>query len=268
MKKVLIILFMLSFFLYGCDMIEYHPYDGRISGEKGINKKNIARIEENCKDKTSIRFAVISDSQRWYDETEDFVKALNKRNDIDFVLHAGDVSDFGLTKEFVWMRDRLNKLNVPYIVVLGNHDCLANGIEIFHTIFGEVNFSFIAGNVKFVCLNTNALEFDYSHPVPDFEFILNELKDERDEYQKTVVAMHVRPYNEEFNNNIAPVFQRYIKEFRDLQFCINGHDHQVQVENIFDDGVIYYGCPNIGKKKYLVFTINQDDAYEYEVVEF
>ena len=137
-------------------MIEYHPYDGRISGKTDINKKNIARIEETCRNKETIRFAMIGDTQRWYDETEAFVNALNKRNDIDFVIHGGDISDFGLTKEFLWQRDILNKLKVPYVVLLGNHDCLANGIEVFRKVFGEENFSFIAGKTKFVCLNTNA----------------------------------------------------------------------------------------------------------------
>ena len=59
-------------------MIEYHPYDGRISGKTDINKKNIARIEETCRNKETIRFAMIGDTQRWYDETEAFVNALNK----------------------------------------------------------------------------------------------------------------------------------------------------------------------------------------------
>lgn len=183
--------------LHSCDMIEYHPYDGRVSGEKNINAKNIERIEESCKGKETIRFAVISDTQRWYDETGSFVNALNKRNDIDFVLHAGDVSDFGFTKEFTWMRDILNKLNVPYVVLLGNHDCLANGEDIFKTVFGEPNFSFLAGDTKFICLNTNALEFDYSRPVPDFKFIEEEYKDSREEYKKTIFAMHVRPFSEQ-----------------------------------------------------------------------
>ena len=39
----------------------------------------------------------MGDSQRWYDETADFVSHLNKRDDIDFVIHGGDVSDFGVT---------------------------------------------------------------------------------------------------------------------------------------------------------------------------
>jgi hypothetical protein len=51
------------------------------------------------------------------------------------------------------------------------------GEEVYTKVFGEDNFSFIAGNVKFVCLNTNAIEYDYSHPVPDFDFIENALAD-------------------------------------------------------------------------------------------
>ena len=259
---------MLSIFLNACDMIEYHPYDGRISGERRVNEKNIKSIESICAEKRTIRFIWMGDSQRFYDETEDFVDNINERDDIDFVIHGGDVSDFGATKEFIWMRDIMNKLSVPYVVLLGNHDCLGNGEDIFREIFGEVNFSFLAGNVKFICLNTNALEFDYSRPVPDFAFMEKEYEDDREEYEKTIFAMHVRPFSEQFNNNVAKVFQEFIQKFPDLQFCLNAHDHQFTADNLFEDGVIYYGTPNVKKRQYLVFTINADDTYDYELVDF
>ena len=86
------------------------------------------RIEANCQGKTTIRFVTMGDSQRWYDETKDFVKAINQRNDIDFVIHGGDMSDFGLTKEFLWQRDIMNGLHVPYVALIGNHDCLGTVI--------------------------------------------------------------------------------------------------------------------------------------------
>lgn len=108
-------------------MIDYHPYDVRISGETEVNAHNMERIEANCQGKTTIRFVTMGDSQRWYDETEDFVKAINQRNDIDFVIHGGDMSDFGLTKEFLWQRDIMNGLHVPYVALIGNHDCLGTG---------------------------------------------------------------------------------------------------------------------------------------------
>lgn len=161
----------LCLLIAGCDMIDYHPYDVHISGETDVNAHNIAQIEQNCQNKTTIRFVTMGDSQRWYDETDDFVSHLNKRDDIDFVIHGGDVSDFGVTDEFLWQRDIMNKLKIPYVVLLGNHDCLGTGEETYRAIFGDPNFSFIAGRVKFVCLNTNAIEFDYSAPFPTSSFL-------------------------------------------------------------------------------------------------
>ncbi len=253
--------------LLSCDMIEYHPYDGRIKGDTNINEKNIRLIEEKCSGKETVRFAMISDTQRWYDETEIFVNHLNKRDDIDFVIHGGDISDFGVTKEFMWMRDILNKLTVPYVCLIGNHDCLGNGNVIFRKIFGEENFAFQAGATRFICLNTNALEYDYSKPVPDFEFMENEIGREVPGWEKTVVAMHAQPYNEQFNNNVAKVFQTYNKTFPGLQFCIHGHSHNISATDVFNDGIIYYQCANIKKRSYLIFTLTPQ-GYDYEVSSF
>jgi len=248
-------------------MFEVHPYSGDIKGKKHINSSNIKRIEQNFADKDTIRYAFISDSQRWYDELNDFVKMVNQRDDIDFIIHGGDISDFGLTKEFLWQRDILEKLKQPYVVLLGNHDCLANGEEIFSQVFGTPNYSFIAGKTKFLCLNTNALESDYSNPIPDFSFIESEREKDRDRFQQTVVLMHARPTSEQFNNNVANVFQYSIKQFPNLLYCSNGHDHRYQEDDIFNDGIIYYGTPNIGKRQYIIFTITKD-SYTHELVSY
>ncbi|WP_295938551.1 metallophosphoesterase [uncultured Alistipes sp.] len=265
MRRIAILL-LFSLFVAGCQ-VEYHPYDTRIEGERDINAKNIGRIEQACEGKREIRFAVISDSQRWYDELEDAVKVLNRRDDIDFVIHGGDLADFGLRFEFEHQRDILNHLNVPYVAILGNHDCLATGQDIFRKIFGEYNFAFTAGNIRFVCLNTNALEFDYTQSVPDFQFIEAQVKEFPDQAEKTVVAMHAKPYTDQFNNGLAKIFQYAITQFPGLQFCVNGHGHTFRIADIFEDGVLYYECDNIGKKTYLLFTVN-DDGYAYEHVAF
>ena len=146
-----LLLSFLCLLMGSCDMIDYHPYDVRINGETDVNAHNIAEIEQKCKDKTTIKFVTMGDSQRWYDETLDFVGEINKRDDIDFVIHGGDMSDFGVTDEFLWQRDIMNKLRVPYVALIGNHDCLGTGEETYRAVFGDPNFSFIAGRVKFVC---------------------------------------------------------------------------------------------------------------------
>ncbi len=247
---------------------EYHPYELNLSSEyKNINQKNIERLTGSDAGKDTVRFVMMGDTQRWYDETEDFVKELNKRQNIDFVIHGGDIADFGLKKEYCWMHDILSRLNVPYVAIIGNHDNLGSGREIYEIMYGDLNFSFIYGRIKFVCLNTNALEYDYSVPVPDFDFLKKQIEDTLSDYHSTVVAMHVAPGNVVFNNNVQEVFQEYLRRMRNLRFCLHAHNHRLQVDEFFNDGVIYYGSDAMKHRNYLLFTVTREN-YQYEVVDF
>ena len=253
--------------LSSCEIIEYHPYDTRIEGETGLTEKNIRLIEDKMRGRREFRFAMISDTQRRYDETKEVVNIINNRGDIDFVLHGGDMADFGETKEFLWARDFLNKLRVPDCCLLGNHDCLGTGFDVYQKVFGSDNFAFTVGNVRFVCLNTNALEYDYSHPVPDFNFMEDELRNMPVGVEKTIVAMHVPPGDGEFNNNVGRAFEHYIASFPHVQFCLFGHIHRWAEEEFFDDGVVYNGCTTVGKRGYYVITI-KEEGYEIERCDF
>ena len=121
--------------------------------------------------------------------------------------------------------------------------------------------------MRFVCLNTNALEFDHDTPVPNFDFLERQIDGFSAGAEKTVVVMHAKPYSEQFDNNVAKIFQQTIRRFPQLQFCLNGHGHHFAAEDLFGDGVIYYECDNIGKETYLLFTIT-GEGYSYERVEF
>ncbi len=268
MNKSILFSAVLCVLLTSCEMLECHPYDVNISGERGLTQKNIELIETAMAGRTSIRFAMISDTQGWYDDTEDVVKAINGESGIDFVVHGGDLSDYGMPREFMLQRDILNKLKVPYVCVIGNHDCLATGDDAYKAVFGAHNFAFTAGDVRFICLNTNALEYDYTEPVPNFKFMESELRNFPEEATKTVFLMHVRPFELVFNNNVVYAFEAYVNSFPGVQFCMYGHEHKVAVDDLFDDGVIYYQCPNIAKREYLLFTINDDNTYQYEVKTF
>ena len=265
--KKLLLLF-LPLLCVTCDLIDYHPYDGRLDGDtsRGINPKNIGRIENSCAGKDTIRFLFIGDTQRSYDETEAFVEHVNQLDSIDFIIHGGDYTEFGLKKEFEWNDNILSRLKFPLVGLIGNHDVIGNGDKVFEEIFGADNFSFIASDVKFVCLNTNAIEYDYSHPVPDFGFIKQEIADST-RNRRTIVVMHAPPGNEQFDNNVKDIFHLYIKTFPSLMCCLHAHNHNVSANDLFDDGIIYYGCPNIAKRQYLRFTITPED-YSYEVASF
>ncbi len=257
-----------SLMLSACDTVfDVHPYDVRVKGETQINATQIAKIEEKLKDKDTIRFAFISDSHQWLSDLQDEIRDINKRDSVDFVIHGGDVTDFGSTREFEWTREKLLKLNKPFVVLLGNHDCLGTGNQAYEAMFGTPDFSLIAGRVKFVCLNTNAIEYDYSSPVPNFDFMESEATANAADFDRTVVCMHAPPYSEQFNNNVAKVFNYYTQQFPKLLFCLFGHGHNTEQQDIYENGIIYYEVGSAPKRKYYIFTITPTD-YKYEIIEF
>lgn len=259
----------LLYLLCGCDLIEYHPYDSRFDGETGLNAKNILLIEEQCADRDSLRFAVISDTQRWYDETRRAVNCINARGDIDFVIHLGDMSDFGLAKEFEWMQHELSRLNPPCVCLIGNHDCLGTGSDVYRCLYGEPNFTFDAGNTHFVCLNTNAFEYDYSIAIPDFHFLRTDIETTQSSgAQRTVVAMHAAPGTDQFNNNVENVFHEYLRHYPGLQFCLCGHTHKTTDFEPLGDGLLYHECGCAKGRQFLVFTLKANGTYEMEVVDY
>lgn len=255
--------------LSSCDSVfDVHPYDVRIEGDKDVNATNIVKIEQAVKSKDTIRFAVISDSHQWLKDLDKAVNSINGRGDsIDFVIHCGDVSDFGATQEFLWTRDRLQKLQKPFVVLLGNHDCLGTGNQAYEKVFGNPDFRFIAGRVKFLCLNTNAIEYDYSRPVPNFDFMEEQRTEDSLSFDRTMIFMHSAPYSEQFNNNVAKVFNYYTHQMPGLMCCVHGHGHHTHMEDLFGDGIIYYETSSVHFSEYYVFTVTPK-GYSYEVAKF
>lgn len=257
----------LATWITACDCFDYHPYCVDISGETHINEKNIKKIAEITEGRDSFRFAFISDTQRWYDETEDMVEDINRRDDIDFVIHGGDFTDFGANDEFLWQRDILQGLDVPYVALIGNHDCLATGKQTFNKVWGALDFAFTAGDVRFICLNTNALEFDYSNPVPDMNFIYSEMKNFPGECTRSIIVQHCKPYDEQFNNNMAVFYHMVITNLPGAMCALSGHTHKIEDRDIFGDEFMYHSTTCAADRKYLIFTITKE-GYTHETVSF
>ncbi|MBR1917878.1 MAG: metallophosphoesterase [Bacteroidaceae bacterium] len=265
MKKITYALIMAL--LTACDMVEYHPYDVKIDGPTNLTRTNCALIEQLCAGKDTLRFAHLSDTQRFYDETEKIVNDINHRDTIDFVIHTGDMTDFGLPKEYVWQRRILNTLKIPYITAIGNHDCLGTGEAAYHKMFGDDNFSLNAAFLHIVSLNTNAYEYDYSKNIPDFAFMKADIASLPDSVTSTIIAMHVAPGMFLFNDNVADYFNQQCLNYRDLRFCICGHDHRFEIFHPFgDDGTTYYQCDDAKSCSYIIYTVTRN-SYTYEIVQ-
>ena len=65
---------LVALFMPSCDLIEYHPYDTNDKDlPSNLNQTNISLIEKLDDNSDTIRFVFMGDTQRFYDETTDFV---------------------------------------------------------------------------------------------------------------------------------------------------------------------------------------------------
>ena len=270
MKKVASVLssVILILTMSSCDgLFDMHPYDVDIDGETGINSRQVDEIERRFADRDTLRIAFISDTHLWLSDARDEVADINSRRDVDFVVHCGDLTDTGTTKEFEWSRDILNGLRVPYVALVGNHDFLGTGDQTYGVMYGEMDFSFIASRVKFVCLNTNATEYDYMAAVPNFDFMEEEMTKDSTLFDRTVIVMHAPPYSDQFNNNVCKAFRRYLDFFPGLMCCVYGHNHNDDVGAIYDDGLIFHGIDCAEHRNYRIMTITPD-GYEMQQIRY
>lgn len=303
MKNTYLLLSLL--FVASCNFVQYHPYELAEHTPQNLTEVNIRKIEKSCADVDTIRIAFISDTQRQYDLTLKAVDYINGLSNIDFIVHGGDITDFGLMDEFDWMTNLLCKLNQPFVSVIGNHDFLGVAEHNYNRIYGDYNWSFNAGHVHFVGLNTNCRELEYAIPVPDFGFLQKDIARvdsinhiSPDSLTHTVFVMHARPGDDQFNNNVVIPFLHYIQrypgtsdnspkfaahELADLNLdeddrlvmtnsnkfsiALNGHNHRHEIARYLDHDLLFYGISDIKDREIYLFTFTPS-GFQYESVTF
>lgn len=248
------ILCLLVIFFTACNSFEYSPnqvFDR--DSPRELNKKNLQRLAESAKDDT-IRFVLTGDSQREYTNSEKLVKTVNSIPGVDFVLLAGDISDFGLLQEMEWINEIFSKLKMPYIGVIGNHDLVANGEKVFRRMFGDLNFSFVYNGVKFVCHNTNSREAAFNGTVPDLPWLSEQFRAEEGVTAYIAVA-HVPPNNGDFDESLSDQYVSIINNSPNTLAALFAHTHS---KHLFypGEGKIPYVVTNaIENKEFVLIEI-------------
>ena len=88
-----------------------------------------------------IKFAVLADTHvgSYASATQDLRDAIadiNSQSDIDFIIIAGDITEFGTDEEIMAVKKELEANKKPYLFVPGNHD--TNWSESGCTTFNKV----------------------------------------------------------------------------------------------------------------------------------
>ncbi len=266
-KRYIYFIFFFMVFLQSCmDTWENSPNQKFGSDTpRDLNAKNLSRLSRTIPDDT-ITIAFVGDSQRFYDELETFISKANSIKEIDFVLLAGDITDFGLLQEYEWITDRLSKLSKPYIAVVGNHDVVANGEDIFKRVFGPLNDTFIYDSVKFILHNTNSREYTGNN-VPDLEWLAQGLMDTVGvKYQ--VAVSHVPPFGGgDFNPELEKPYSSLFRDSPNFIVSLHGHAHEHRDHYPFQDGVRYMTSHSFDQRFFVLLKI-ADGKIKKEVVNY
>jgi len=266
-KNKLLILTLALAALTACDeMFDYSPYAIVFSEEnRNVNQKNIEKLLLRESDDT-LTIAFTGDTHRFFDQTDEFVKKVNQNPAIDLVIHVGDMADFGLPKQYTWGNSYLLKLNVPYFVVVGNHDLVGNGLTAYTEMFGALNYSFIYDSLKFIFINTNGLEFKFNGEVPDIQWLDAQLRPNND-FAKAVVIFHVPPKNGDFDSSLEEAFQKSLAHNNNVLFTVHGHLHDHEIYKPYEDSISYVNVYGVENMKFNLITI-VNNQFDVETVVF
>lgn len=263
MVRLLLFSIISTLLLTSCEAFEETPFSMG-SRHLYLNNKNYQELLNSVPNDSIVRFAFIGDTQRFYDDTEEAVEKINSIPDIDFTIISGDLTDFGLLYEFDQMDRILNKLYKPYFSVIGNHDIVANGVEIFKDYYGDLNTSIEYLNVKFLLFNTNGVSTGFDGTAPNMNWLKTQLDISTD--NKWVIGVsHIPPNNVDFDPALKSQYEETLSEYPNFLVSLHGHNH-----NMADwqtNGVDYINSSSTSKKELIVITLS-DTGYTKEVFEF
>ena len=255
--------------LVGCDLLEFSPNDHRVPEEfTRLTEKNLARLAARpLPAGDTLRFVFTGDSQQFYDEAEALVASVNQQPGVAFLVVAGDISDFGLAREMRWVDEKLRRLSVPYVTVIGNHDLVGNGREAYQHIYGALDYSFVYGDTKFTLLDTNGREYNFDGSAPNMGWLKPQLAN-LDGARRQVVISHVPPTNDDFDPTLRMPYVQALRNAPGLVFEMNGHNHGYSITQPYNDGVPYVNSDAFSERHYMVVTVWGNRQFRIKRVKF
>lgn len=103
------------------------------------------------------------------------VRDINAQSGIAFVIHSGDVTEMGQTREFLLAKSILDSLTVPLYIIPGNHDTKwsESGCSMFRRIWKDDKLVFTYGGIAFIACSSgpNMRQGDGHVPEEDMRWL-------------------------------------------------------------------------------------------------
>lgn len=249
-----LMLLLTSLVLVSCNQFEYSPnqiFDK--DSRQDINAANLKALGKGEGDDT-VRFVLTGDTQKSRDETVKLYQKVNQVPGIDFVVVAGDISEFGVLKEMEWIDRELEKLNMPYLAVIGNHDLTSRGKDVFLRMFGPLNYSFVYGGIKFICHDSNSREYGFNGKVPDVDWLKTQLQSEAG-VEHYVTISHVPPISEDFDPKLVTDYTAAFAATPGFLASLHAHTHNYELFYPDKSGIPYVITSAVGNNEFLLVEI-------------
>ncbi|HRW89870.1 MAG: metallophosphoesterase [Flavobacteriales bacterium] len=240
----------------GCaDPFDHHPWEVDVPEElEHLHATAIPAVRQAIGSDSTFRFAVVGDPQLYYGELDEIMDAVEARDDLHFALVVGDLTDQGLAQEFQWYADVAYGRDLPVVSLIGNHDHLGSGRIIYQEMFGERNFSFMAGGARFICFDN--VEFESDAPVR-YDWLSAQLEQPFD--GPTLLFMHIHPTDVQLVG--APLAQLQAILFaHPADAAFMGHLHGYAVSEL-PGGTPWATAPWVRADAYLEVEVRPDTVF-------
>lgn len=250
--------------LVGCGKFEYSPYAFSVPEmPEKMNLVNMERLKaREALDDDTLTIVFTGDPQRFYEEQEAIVEKANSIPGVDMFIMAGDIADFGLLQEFMWVHERMERLRMPWFAVVGNHDLQANGAEVFKRLFGPLDFSFSYKGYKFLFHDTNGREYGNDGAVPRIPWLEAQMRDAAPDH--FIAVAHVPPFDGDFDPVLERPYVQQLASDERMLLALYGHRGSHSDGFPYNDHVRYMVCNAMYWPVFTVLRIHQGDVVKVE----
>ncbi|MEO5783430.1 MAG: PQQ-binding-like beta-propeller repeat protein, partial [Ginsengibacter sp.] len=199
------------------------------------------------------RFAFISDTHigspdgKAEEDLRRTVNDVNSKNDIDFVVITGDITELGTNDELPRAKKILDSLKLKYYIIPGNHDdgWSESGGMSFISTFGSDRFVFDHNGIRFIaCASGPYVRMSDGHIPRDAMMWMKNILDTTSATMPVIFLNHYPMDNQ--MDNWYEVIDMFKKKNTILFLC--GHGHQNKALN-FEDIPGVMGRSNLRAKQ-------------------
>ena len=168
------------------------------------------------------------------DDLRNSVRDINEQDDIDFVILAGDATEYDLAGELDTVKKIMSELKVPYHIIPGNHELKwsSSGGQKFRKLFGDDKFNVTYGGYRFIGVTQGPLMRMGEGFIAreDINWVEKALKKMRPRNQGVFFVTHY-PLDHTVTN--AYDFLELIKHYN-VQAVFHGHGHRNRLNDYSD----------------------------------